>query len=239
MTPTALLALIVLVMPSPIWTHSRGIHLSCPQDGWNLLDGSCVKLLKDHIQGWKAAQSFCQSVGARLVRLDDHWMTQMAGELAEVSNFWIGFSTNSQKQSTWADNSVSSPSVGFWSDGFPYPAEDKCVYVTNSSGLYLWSEGSCDLLMNYMCQRSACSQGSFHCSRDACINEKWVCDGVDDCRDYSDELGCSSRCSYHQKGSVGTITQGDLSQDICYWLIEGPMGSNIKLNVRTHLHSSV
>lgn len=71
-----------------------------------------------------------------------------------------GFSTNSQKQSTWADNSVSSVSVGFWSDGFPYPAENMCAYVTNSSGLYLWSEGSCDLLMNYMCQRSACSEGT-------------------------------------------------------------------------------
>lgn len=36
-----------------------------------------------------------------------------------------------------------------------------------------------------------CPQGQFHCGLENCITNNWVCDGVEDCDDGSDEHNCS------------------------------------------------
>ena len=45
--------------------------------------------------------------------------------------------------------------------------------------------------LNYI---ETCADGSFKCLNGKCLsNDRWICDGHDDCGDHSDELSCILR----------------------------------------------
>ena len=43
-----------------------------------------------------------------------------------------------------------------------------------------------------VCLRAACSDDQFQCTNTGrCIHKSWVCNGINDCGDWSDEENCS------------------------------------------------
>lgn len=53
---------------------------------------------------------------------------------------------------------------------------------------------------NPVLERSACARGQWQCGNGACVRADRLCDGADDCGDYSDE----QRCSMYLVCSIGT-----------------------------------
>lgn len=41
------------------------------------------------------------------------------------------------------------------------------------------------------CTSRVCKDSQFHCDNGRCIDQKWICDGDNDCMDGSDERNCT------------------------------------------------
>ena len=65
-----------------------------------------------------------------------------------------------------------------------------------------------DLPQNVLCERSQrvymerCGSHEFQCLNEMCISADFVCDGVNDCLDNSDELGCGKLNISHSSSNV-------------------------------------
>lgn len=59
-----------------------------------------------------------------------------------------------------------------------------------------------------------CRNDEFSCSSGMCIRLSWMCDGDNDCRDWSDEANCTGECSALGQELLLTFTSslGDISQ---------------------------
>lgn len=65
------------------------------------------------------------------------------------------------------------------------------VNIYNEYGNYRWSLGSCETRLPFLCEVTACVAGQYRCADGKkCISPTWLCDGVKDCLDESDELDC-------------------------------------------------
>ena len=68
-----------------------------------------------------------------------------------------------------------------------------------------------DLPQNVLCERSQivymerCGSQEFRCLNEMCISADFMCDGVDDCLDNSDELGCGKLNISHSISNYGSI----------------------------------
>ena len=53
-----------------------------------------------------------------------------------------------------------------------------------------------------------CSTEEFTCNNSNCINKNWVCDGDNDCHDFSDEQNCNetSKNKFYCKNSASKTT---------------------------------
>ncbi|KAK2179888.1 hypothetical protein NP493_468g02006 [Ridgeia piscesae] len=90
----------------------------------------------------------------------------------------------------------------------------------------------------FVCRTVACLPGQVRCSDGSrCINPTWVCDGLFDCRDGSDENNCAVSCGGKKTGSSGQISSPNYPNNYppysdCSWHIEVPVGKRIQLKVR-------
>ena len=70
-------------------------------------------------------------------------------------------------------------------------------------GKYRWGLERCDLRLPFVCQTAACVEGDFRCADGRrCVSLTWVCDGVKDCDDGSDEAQCGQGKFFHSKNIV-------------------------------------
>lgn len=71
---------------------------------------------------------------------------------------------------------------------------DFCAIIILISSLLLGH--SRDLKPNILfAEAHQCRNDEFSCSSGMCIRLSWMCDGDNDCRDWSDEANCTGECS--------------------------------------------
>ena len=102
---------------------------------------------------------------------------------------------------------------------------------TSNYGDNRWTLDHCDIRFSSICQTSACVAGQFRCTDgNGCISKSWICDGVYQCTDRSDEQLCSgntierplvpssmgfSHFNCHVARGIGT--EGMVNIDVRYW----------------------
>jgi hypothetical protein len=77
----------------------------------------------------------------------------------------------------------------------------------------------------------------FKCaSGEACIPARWRCDGYNDCRDISDEHGCSSEPSEDNESADGTgTTEESESEEDIYRQLANTMRRNVNRRTMSEL----
>lgn len=72
-----------------------------------------------------------------------------------------------------------------------------------------------------------CRNDEFSCSSGMCIRLSWMCDGDNDCRDWSDEANCTGECSavdQEPPADTSYIGQCPVPQFLCFFQHLGVMG---------------
>lgn len=226
---------------------SQTPQLECnTADGWFYLAGvKCYKFFSGvNKASYQRAQELCQSYGSRLVTIKDQYENDLLGGRVDTlttagETYYIGLSkekTNACTSCTelrWSTGEAATDYMAFWADAEPDDADGTCVFAKKNTveyvydRPYVWSYGSCLIKRNFVCERMAAPQQSFHCFSGGYVSVNLVCDGRTDCMDGSDELNCPNRCHYVHKGSTGSLAAFTyLNARTCTWAIETPLGTN-------------
>lgn len=66
------------------------------------------------------------------------------------------------------------------------------VRTVTDFGKYRWSLRPCEEKLPSVCQTRTCAEQQYRCQDGSkCISSDWLCDGIADCLDQSDEQNCS------------------------------------------------
>ncbi|XP_021378486.1 sushi, von Willebrand factor type A, EGF and pentraxin domain-containing protein 1-like [Mizuhopecten yessoensis] len=223
------------------------ITYTCPS-GWTNLGSKCYKLFGSEAtlrNTWETASTACQGSGSRLVEVKDYDIRTQVGNFvnnSDVQMFWTGMSrigildTNTYG-AKW-NNEPASLYEGRWSIRNPLVTSGDCVYTMRDGSEFSDKLGKCDEKMAYVCERMSCPTNTLHCASGGCVNNLWVCDGVDDCGDNSDEIDCSSRCMYKYEATTGLIQSQNYPSfyaqtSSCMWTIVGSEGCNVFIKFNT------
>ena len=68
-----------------------------------------------------------------------------------------------------------------------------CFFSRNLSFLSLFLCCSLEIFSLYVCLLGPCDGSLFTCGNNKCVAMSLVCNGVNDCGDFTDELRCTSR----------------------------------------------
>ena len=199
---------------------------------------------------------FITRYGSNLVTVESFRQNNFTAELAskllrsrdeENTSYWLGYKAQNNLQTNTlaaASGSQISQYYGHWSLEQPDVATGQCVQSVVRGDRQEWELTRCETLLPFMCQITACPRGSKHCSNGQCVNEKYFCDGQNDCGDSSDELNCANFCTKHMNQiNGGTVESPGYNNGNgrypqfanCKWTLEGPPGTNIRLEVRPFL----
>ncbi|XP_055866862.1 sushi, von Willebrand factor type A, EGF and pentraxin domain-containing protein 1-like isoform X2 [Biomphalaria glabrata] len=157
-----------------------------------------------------------------------------------ITSFWTGYKTvpsDSDIDAVWSDGSPTSVDVGVWGDGEPNLQAGSCAFLRKTNGNWLWYMGNCDQMSSVVCERSPCPVGTFHCDSGLCLSSSLVCNGEDNCGDFSDERNCSQYCAYYISSREKTIQFPSSPQIVypqqqtCQWVIEGEVGKRLQFEI--------
>ncbi|XP_076444633.1 uncharacterized protein LOC143282756 isoform X2 [Babylonia areolata] len=231
---------LLLALTTSTSAVDRKIPLDCQPD-WTLIGYMCYRFFPNMLP-WDSAERVCQSYGSHQVKVKDFYENDDIGKFVMSKGFteyWIGArrtSTTNQRAMRWSDGSEAQISVGYWQIDQPDSEfeELECAVANIDRGRVLWSLSPCEKKSSFVCQRASAPEGFFHCHNGNFVPQGLKCDNDDDCGDGSDELDCNDNCTFHVKQMSGTIKSPNYPSNypankVCSWLIELPLGSNVKL----------
>lgn len=84
--------------------------------------------------------------------------------------------------------------------------------------------------------------GKIKCKNGNCVSPKQLCNGIDECGDWSDEIGCPSHCGneadhFERKGTLVGTTQALTLK--CLFRIHAPAGSSIAIIINSLTTSKI
>ncbi|CAJ0918219.1 unnamed protein product, partial [Mesorhabditis belari] len=220
------------------------VQLSCAE-GWERSGEKCFRLFPS-TRSWSQALATCDRYGAQLARIESPNENEFLGKMTRKPGrtqttgqpFWIGLSAEEQAGDIvfrWSDGTPVSRYTGFWEHDQPDHGSGSCTLAASLQ----WRLDQCNLLLPFICERPACVKGAFFCLNGGCVPEGKHCNGVDDCRDLSDELNCPAShselaCLQYEKGESGKFATPNYpasykGNTACRWVIESPINTRIHL----------
>ncbi|XP_021369999.1 cubilin-like [Mizuhopecten yessoensis] len=238
---TTVVALLSVALVTKI--QAQALVTVC-QDGWTKGYERCYLPIQT-AKTWQAANTYCKKYGAWLAEPTGYVLNDWLADLwdNQVSTYWIGYNRigyqgDDASFGKWGNGQMTNVRVGVWAEHEPRTNKGDCTYVNISTNQYLWYMDSCDWLFPFACEMSPCPAGSFQCANSNCVARKSLCDQVDDCGDRSDERDCEDACTFFQDGTEGEVVSpmgaviGQYPERaLCTWVIQGPPGSHIQVNV--------
>ena len=215
--------------------------LECPS-GWHKFRNNCYFIVKEETT-FQETDILCKRYGGYLVKIDGYNTNKGLGQLISnhnLSHVWIGLQRKKSGELWWSDGQLAEVEDGSWANQSPILSSeyDLCTVMNLSTSNYgdnRWTLDHCDIRFSSICQTSACVAGQFRCSDgNGCISKSWICDGVYQCTDRSDEQLCSGSCGGHLQGILQTFHSPYYPQTYpkyssCVWRLETPVGTRVKL----------
>ncbi|XP_071107672.1 uncharacterized protein [Haliotis cracherodii] len=220
--------LLLLLLGMSIFTacHSQttktigNLTLVCPP-GWTFYGTSCY-LKVSTVMEWEEAKELCiREQGMPLEIQDEVENKALADMAADWDMFWVGEKINDSCEGYW---DVNEPPASV--------KEGDCAAVQKNGR---WKVVPCQSRLPFFCKNPSCLEGSFDCGRGSCLNNKWKCDGINDCGNNRDEMDCSSKCTFRKTGESGSINylSGYVNNAYCMWTIISPPGTQIGVTFRS------
>uniref|UniRef100_K1RC33 Fibropellin-1 n=1 Tax=Magallana gigas TaxID=29159 RepID=K1RC33_MAGGI len=155
-------------------------------------------------------------------------------------SFWIGLYRDGDGLYHWQDGQVTHVEQGFWTLDQPLGFQQglkQCasigVRTVTDFGKYRWSLRPCEDKLPSVCQTRTCAEQQYRCQDGSkCISSDWLCDGIADCLDQSDEQNCSGYCGNTYQGKNGTFQSPYYPHHYppfssCQWIILTPLGRRV------------
>nr|XP_034311591.1 uncharacterized protein LOC105327443 isoform X10 [Crassostrea gigas] len=229
--------------------------LACPE-GWSKIGSTCALVLAE-LATFTQAESLCQSYGGWLLKVEGFNQNQQVGTLIENvqyqqrqafaslegwdnDSFWIGLYRDGDGLYHWQDGQVTHVEQGFWTLDQPLGFQQglkQCasigVRTVTDFGKYRWSLRPCEDKLPSVCQTRTCAEQQYRCQDGSkCISSDWLCDGIADCLDQSDEQNCSGYCGNTYQGKKGTFQSPYYPHHYppfssCQWIILTPLGTRV------------
>ncbi|XP_034311593.2 uncharacterized protein [Magallana gigas] len=224
--------------------------LACPE-GWSKIGSTCALVLAE-LATFTQAESLCQSYGGWLLKVEGFNQNQQVGTLIENvqyqqrqegwdnDSFWIGLYRDGDGLYHWQDGQVTHVEQGFWTLDQPLGFQQglkQCasigVRTVTDFGKYRWSLRPCEDKLPSVCQTRTCAEQQYRCQDGSkCISSDWLCDGIADCLDQSDEQNCSGYCGNTYQGKNGTFQSPYYPHHYppfssCQWIILTPLGRRV------------
>ncbi|WAQ96460.1 FBP1-like protein [Mya arenaria] len=223
--------------------------LTCPP-GWQKFGVECFKVFIEQVT-FSEAEDICIRSGSLIVKVSGLSKNQVIGKrvqnIGQTSTYWIGLQRKRSGVWQWSGGQKASIYEGIWQIGEPTITgdhRDLCVAVDvgqNGGGQFRWRATGCGTRLGFVCEMQACGVGDIRCGDGACAPGSGMCDGVPDCSDGSDEIGCDigNECGGKvlatdtKSGITVTYPGAGITEypplQRCHWTLEGPRGYTIHI----------
>ncbi|XP_061175608.1 sushi, von Willebrand factor type A, EGF and pentraxin domain-containing protein 1-like [Saccostrea echinata] len=228
------------------------IEIKCPSGAF-FFKGYCFMVVRVPMT-WEDAMTACLRSGMYLSWIEDAIENNYVAThaMSRVSQYWIGLSnmssTAGQDEIVWTQyrmmKNKAIPLVeGLWKNLQPaeFMGDTNCVSTLKDKDDNHWIVTNCRKKLPFICKVMGApkSPDAMYCGNGGYINQKWQCDGQNDCGDMSDEVNCSSSCTELKSVEVGgsdnitmnTQQSAYKNDSFCTWTIKAPIGVRIKVTI--------